>query len=437
MVLRIFSATVSQRNKTLKQFFSIDQPSAIESVLAEKTEKTSAIKTLKVQNHHRRIPGYWIIVEFHRNVRGVNLFHHVTHLIPQHRIGENVFYPESEMKSRELEEGWNEKYRFAENHQDETCRLFYQEIRSHLKEGRSGNAFIGVMLLLRVNPFFLRKYRRHYILEDLAYHYDQAGNLGKAVRCFKLQAKIRPDSAEPSLNISSFYIMNSMEEKAVQLLKREIKKYPSNQYLMSNLVIAMCNLGFYDAAILLLKKTLQKDPQNGFYWKLLGDVFYEVEENNDAIRSYKKAIKGSFKSKSEDLKADLHSGIAACYYEEGNFKKALEHYQQVLAIYPEDHYTLISLAQLYFYKLKKSGEALKYTRKILEAMPENGYAHYHIGLIYLDLELMEKARWHLYKARRMMPFYNPVHEAIHLLKLNGRNQTGKRLKTSTIMDKRG
>jgi tetratricopeptide (TPR) repeat protein len=431
MVLHIFSASLTERNRVLKQIFNIDQSSDIKNnrFLAEKSGKPGAIKSLKLQNHHNRMPGYWITVDFQKNLRGAHLLHHINGLLPQYRFGENVFYPDTEMSSKELEKGWIEKYRFEEGALEETSRLFFQEIRTQLKEGRAGNAFTGVLLLLRLNPFFLRKYRRHYIFEDLAYHFEHAGNLGKAIRCFKLQAKIKPDSAEPALNISSFYIMNGMEEKAMQLLKKAIKKHPSNQYLMSNLIIAMCNLDLYDAAIQHLKKTLEKDLQNGFYWKLLGDIFYEVEENSAAIRCYKKAIKGKFKVKSEELKADLHSGIAACYYEEGSFKKALEHYHLVLGIYPDDHYTLISLAQLYFYKLKKSSEALKYTRKILDAMPENGYAHYHIGLIYMDLEMVEKARWHLYKARRMMPYYNPVHEAIHLLKSNSHSQSIKRVKT--------
>ncbi|SMP39647.1 tetratricopeptide repeat protein [Anoxynatronum buryatiense] len=431
MILYIFSATKKERMRLLRQYFYKEL--AVESELRSDgmpTSKVRGVKSITTPKHHRRIPGYWIAVEFCKNHQGAALLQRVRDQLPAHHLDGQVFFPKNELSGKELEKGWLQKYPFDGDRLEEVSRLFFQEIRSHLKEGRPGNALHGVLLILRMNPFFMRKYRRYYLLEDLAYAFDHAGNLGKVIRCFQLQAKIRPESPEPYLNISSFYIVNGMEDKAVQLLKKAVREYPDNPFLMSNLIIAMCNLGLYDAAVMILKKTLEKELKNGFYWKLLGDVFYEMEDNEAAIRCYKKAVREMDDEKSEELTADIHSGIAACYYEEEHYKKALEHYQKVLAIYPEDHYTLISLAQLYFYKMQNSKEALKYTKRILEVLPENGYAHYHIGLIYMDLNLIDKARWHLYKARRMMPYYNPVHEAIQMLKKNIDFTTGRRLNSS-------
>lgn len=420
MVLHIFSATKKERSMLLKQCFHKEQIGTDNQILTSKTSGfwEEGIKQMKTQKHVRRVPGYWLMVEFQATREGRKLYHHIKNQIPAHRLDDQVFYPAAEMSGKELEMKWLEKYRFEKEMLEETSRLFLQEIRGQMKEGRPGNAYHGILLLLRLNPFFMKKYRRYYLLEDLAYMYESMGNLGKAVKCFQLQLRIRPDSPEPYLNISSFYIVNGLEEKAVQLLKKAIKKHPSNQFLMSNLIIAMCNLGHFDAAIMMLKKELEKGLLNGFYWKMLGDVYYEVEDNETAIRCFKKAIRSLDNEKSKDLAADLHSGIAACYYETGRYKKALDHYLKVLEIQPDDHYTLISLSQLFFYKLQNSRESLKYTKKILDTLPENGYAHYHIGLIYLDLELIEKARWHLYKARRLMPYYNPIHEAIQMLKKN-------------------
>ncbi|MDW7671291.1 MAG: tetratricopeptide repeat protein [Bacillota bacterium] len=418
MVLHIFSATKKERVMLLKQYIHTDHLPGmdIKSDTSLIQSGKRGIKSVKTQKHYQRVPGYWLMVEFQKSRQGIQLYHQLKKQLPAHRLNEEVFYPQTELPGPQLEEKWLEKYHFNNETLEETSRLFLQEIRGHLKERRPGIAYQGILLLLRLNPFFMKKYRRYYFLEDLAYHYESLGNLGKAVKCFQLQQRIRPDSPEPYLNISSFYIVNGLEDKALPVLRKAIRKHPANPYLMSNLIIAMCNLGQFDAAIMILKKALEKDLQNGFYWKMLGDVFYEIEENDAAIRCFKKAIRFTDKEKAKDLSTDLHSGIAACYYEEGQYKKALDHYLKVLQIHPDDHYTLISLAQLHFYKLKNSSEALNYSKKILEIMPENGYAHYHIGLIYMDLEMMEKARWHLYKARRLMPYYNPIHEAIQLLK---------------------
>lgn len=428
VVLHIFSASNKERSALIKHYFQREQceKTTGQSVLDNLQSVTKSVKSIKAQKHFQRIPGYWLIVDFKQDHKGLQLYHRVLNQLAPHRINDQVFYPVTELPGAQLETRWMEKYSFSEENMEEVSRLFLDEIKSHLKEGRAATAYHGILLLLRLNPFFMKKYRRYYILEDLAYHFEGVGNINKAIKCFQLQIRIRPDSPEPYLNISSFYIINGMEEQALPMLKKAVSKHPDNPYLMSNLVIAMCNMGSFDAAITVLKKALEKDIQNGVYWKMLGDVFYEIEENETAIRCFKKGIRLIKEDKHKDLASDLHSGIAACYYEDGLYKKALKHYLKVIELHPEDSYTLISLAQLYFYKLNQSTEALKYTKKILDAMPENGYAHYHIGLIYMDLQLMEKARWHLYKARRLMPYYNPIHEAIQMLKKDGLHRTPHR-----------
>lgn len=424
MVLHIFSASKKERSTVMQQYFLDGQKEEAGMEIDDEHVQplTQGTKSIKAQKRFQHIPGYWLTVHFKRNQQGIKLYHRVMNQLPPHRINDQVFYPVRELTGAELETRWMEKYSFSEENMEEASRVFLDEIKCHLKESRANNSYYGILLLLRINPFFMKKYRRFYILEDLAYHFEGMGNIRKAIKCFKLQIRIRPDSPEPYLNISSFYIINGMEERAIVLLKKAVSKHPSNPFLMSNLVIAMCNIGGFDEAITVLKKALEKDLQNGVYWKMLGDVFYEVEENETAVRCFKKGIRLINEEKYKELAIDLHSGVAACYYEEGLYKKALKHYLKVIELNPEDSYTLISLAQLYFYKLNQSNEALKYTKKILDVMPENGYAHYHIGLIYMDLQSMEKARWHLYKARRLMPYYNPVHEAIQMLKKEGHHQ---------------
>ena len=418
MVLHIFSSTPKERSMVLHQYFYADP-----SLPSDNTQSgnrspltVKGIKHIKLQKHHRKIPGYWLVVEFTNNACGYRLMHDVIRKIPKYRRDGGVFYPDKELNGQELEKGWLEKYRFENGKLEETSRLFFQEIRSHLREGRPNNAYLGVLMLLRLNPFFLKRYRRHYLLEDLAVAFDSLGNFGKVVKCYQLQSRIRPESSDPHLNLSGFYIVSGMEEKAVAVLKKAIRNDPANPFLISNLIVALSNLGHYETAVHTLKRRLEKDIQNGHFWKMLGDVYYEMEENQAAVRSYKKALSVMKTEDTDLLVADLYSGLAACYYEEEKYQKALEYYHKVLKIVPRDTYILINLAQLYFYKQHNSKEALKYAKMILETMPENGYAHYHLGLIYMDLGHIDKARWHLYKARRIMPSYNPVHEAIQLLK---------------------
>src|SRR5690606_38169765 len=90
--------------------------------------------------------------------------------------------------------------------------LFYKELKKHMKYGRIDIVFVGLNLILIYNPFFLKKYNRYYLFEELAYCYEEEGNITKAIKCLRLQSMLKPESVEPYLNMSSFYIINGMEE---------------------------------------------------------------------------------------------------------------------------------------------------------------------------------------------------------------------------------
>lgn len=60
--------------------------------------------------------------------------------------------------------------------------------------------------------------------------------------------------------------------------------------------------------------------------------------------------------------------------------------------------------------------AFKYTKLLVDQTPDSGFGQYQLGLIYFEQENIEKSRWHLYKARRLMPNYTPIHEAIEMLR---------------------
>ena len=419
VILHIFFASKKERVRFMEEKLDLTTD------LGWNPDSQSGIKKVLMKRHYRKIPGFWLVVFFRQGIKGQELFRQIKTSMDEERLGEGVFFPARELTRLELENGWVRKYRFDKENLDESCRIFLQEIRAHILQGHLNNAYRGLLLMLRVNPFFLKKYKRSAVLVDMAFHFEVNGNPGKAIRCLKLQLRIIPDSVEPYLNLSSFYIFNGMEEEAIQLLNKALRIDSTHFLLVSNMVVALCNMEMFESAIKVLKKALEKEPEHGVFWKMLGDVHYEMERNDSAIRYFKKAIKRLDSKDSDAFLADAHYGIAACYYENSDYAKALEHYHKVLRLDPTDTYILISLAQIYFYKMGKPSEAAKYTAKIIERMPENGYAHYHMGLICMDLEKLDRAQWHLYKARKLMPDYGPVREAIQMLKQNESRQNSR------------
>lgn len=414
MHLNIYFITGKERLAFLKANFHIDDKPVERNLLT--FEGIPGLKSAQLSSSHQGIPGKWLTLTFHDDSTGEQLLEEIKGRVDPKQLEEHVFFPRKALSKKVLEQGWIEKYHLEEKVSEEVWKSFFDELKVHIKGKRYDNAFYGLLLILQQNPFFLKRYKRYYQFEELAYHYEEMGNINKAIRCLKAHLMLQPNSVEPYLNMSSFYIMNEMEEEAISLCKEALKKNPDNPFLISNLILALNNLGSYEYAVEYMKSVLKSQPESAYFWKLMGDVLYEVERSSEAIECYHRALESMGDKMDEDFVVDLYNGIAAASYEIEHYREAAEYYQKVLAYCPSDPYVLLSLSQIYFYKLDNVKEALKYSKLLLEKAPENGYGHYQLGLVYIKLEHFEKAKWHLYRAKKIMPYYEPVLEAIHYLK---------------------
>ncbi|WP_192929689.1 tetratricopeptide repeat protein [Alkaliphilus serpentinus] len=412
MKLNLFFTSKANRTNFMIDHFNISKATIEGNKQID--PDVSGVQGLKLKGSYKHMPGYWLEIEFCKSLKGVGLYHSLN---KEGTSDKGIFYPKSFEKAIDLENGWINKYHISSlDEEEDKWRVFYAEVKSHMKEKRYMVAYWGLKVILKYNPFFLKKYKRFYIFEELAYLFEESNNLGKAIKCLKLHIMLQPDSIEPYLNMSSFFIINGMEEEAVKVCQTALKKKPYNKYLISNLIIALNNMGNYEYSIDYLKKVIHIHPNNAFFWKLLGDIYYEQEMNEESLDCYQRALKKMKVKNIDDFTIDLYNGIAAVYYELEDYQEAVKNYKKSLKLSPDDSYTLLSLSQIYLYKLKDNDSALSYTKKLLDLIPENGYPQYQMGIIYFQLENYEKAKWYLYKARRMMPGYEPVHEAINMLK---------------------
>jgi len=423
MTFYVFSSNSNERIGLVQQLLKIEKIEDVKREWADynsnlsKKKSERNIRSIEAKKTHRGVPGYWLKIELDSKNGVRKSASDIYKIVDMERINGKVFYPKKAYSYEELERNWQKKYRFQSEKQDpETYRVFYQEIKRLVKENQLDNAYYGLLLLLQKRPSFLKKYNRFAIFQDLSYQYDQEGRFQRAEKCLRIQKKIMPDLPLPALNMSNLYLLNGMPEKAIEVLKISLKKHPDNQYLMHNYIMALSSAGDYNSAAAVLKKALEKDITNSFYWKLLADLFYETEDIETALQCYRKALYSDSEEFSEDYRADIYFGMAACYFEKNQYKRAKEYYLKVLKTFPEDHYTLMNISQICFYHLYEPEEALKYAKQVAEKGSENGYLHYQIGMIYMELEMEEKARWHLYKARRMIPFFQPVHDELNRLK---------------------
>lgn len=423
MILYLFSSNSSEQKGLVQQLLQIKREEDVTKIWTRynssfgERETVRNIRSIQAKNRHQGIPGYWLKIQMDSKKGVKKSLSDIYEMVGNHRINGNVFYPRKPYSYEVLEKKWQQKYCFQKRKSNkETYGIFFQEIKGLMKENQFDNAYYGLLLLLQHRPSFLKKYHRDSIFEDLSYQYDLAGDFHRAEKCLRIQMRLMPDSPLPALNMSNLYLLNEMMEKAMDILKASLKKHPSNQYLMHNYIMALGNVGDTHLAVDVLKKALEKDMRNSFYWKLLADLLYEMEDVENALQCYRKALRGDSEEFTEEYRADTFFGMAACFFEKKQYKPAKDYYLKVLKTFPEDHYTLMNISQICFYHLKESEEALKYAKQVAEKGSESGYLHYQMGLIYLEMNMSEKARWHLYKARRMIPFYQPVHHELNRLK---------------------
>ena len=168
-------------------------------------------------------------------------------------------------------------------------------------------------------------------------------------------------------------------------------------------------------ALQYLQKLIKKGPDKSTYWKLMGDIFCEMNKFKLALSSYKKALAVDTKELAE-IKLDIYCGLGICYQHLKQYNEAIRNYKKVLKLNEKDQAALLNLSKIYGDCLRKYDKARFYAEQMVELYPQDGYGNHNLGLVYLYTNQLEKAKWYLYKARKLIPDYQPVHEAIYALR---------------------
>ncbi len=383
---------------------------------------SEGIQFIRLKGIWNRIPGFWVEMHVEEDATGTKQLERVIEEIPLYWIDKNVYFPKEILGAKEMESLWRQKYGLdQETTQSEAWKIFFREVKEHFSQERVEIAGIGLMYIYRHNPYFLKKYKRFYLFEDFAYSYEAKGELHKSIKYLRAQASLQPESAEAYLNMSSFLILNGLSHEAIDVCQKGMQINKDDEYLHNNLLIAYLNEGYHEAALEHLNKRIDRDPENSSNWKFVGDVFSEMGKDLEAIKHYQKALQIQ-SADLHDVEQDIYYGLAICNQQLGRFKEAIKYYQKMLRYNSADPKVLLNLSKIYGDDLKKYDKAQFYAEKIVVLFPQNGYGHHNLGLVYLYTGRLDRAKWHLYQARRLIPDYQPVYEAIQELKKIKKNK---------------
>ncbi len=133
-----------------------------------------------------------------------------------------------------------------------------------------------------------------------------------------------------------------------------------------------------------LKELAVKDPQNAFYQKLLGNIYFHMGLLDWAIDYYQKAVKIG------ENYIDAYYDLGVSYYHRGKIKFAITEFERALQLDPEYHAAHYRLGICY----QHVGSIEKATHHFIESTivtPEYVMAHFHLAEIYYEMGELDKA----------------------------------------------
>ena len=179
-----------------------------------------------------------------------------------------------------------------------------------------------------------------------------------------------------------------------------VKKFEmSNNKILKNLNIALelHQAGNFEQAELIYKQILKVDPNNPDALHLLGAIFSNNQDYDNAIRYIKKAL-------SINPSANYFVTLANTYLSQNNSAEAINCYKALLSVYPD----YIEVYSVLGNKLSESGritEAIEYYNKAIEIKPDCVEAYYNLGNVLLDNNKIESAKKYYNQAIEIKPDY--------------------------------
>ena len=190
-------------------------------------------------------------------------------------------------------------------------------------------------------------------------------------------------SANLYYHIAVIYFKKQEMELALQNFQTAIQIDPGHENAL--LMIHRINKKQeFDKVYLDSKKKLENDPLNQNALFKIGNIYYEEDNFQKAYEYYDEIL--TINPYNED--ALLMMGHI--YYNVVNFENAREYYQKILAINPSNQNALLMMGHIHYEK-NEFQNAMEYYQQILAINPSNQNALLMMGHIYYEKDHFQKA----------------------------------------------
>lgn len=203
----------------------------------------------------------------------------------------------------------------------------------------------------------------YHLLADVLLDYARPNDSKRAIEVLQNAARLFPDRLPTLLKLSEFQLIVRQHQDALATIDKVLQRDPQNAegFFMAGRVAL--DMGDTTRAMAALQKSVQFDADNADAWRFLGRIF-ALRNNPQAVQYFDNALRLD----STDLQALEYK--AAFYKVRGEFDKAF-------AIY----------------------------RSIIVHSPDYSNAYFDMGMIYLELDSLQKAYEHFNLAIRTDPLF--------------------------------
>lgn len=167
--------------------------------------------------------------------------------------------------------------------------------------------------------------------------------------------------------LSDAYKEDKQYDKMLQVLQEGIKKYPSNEYLVGNMINYYLENNKEQEAVQYCDAAIQKDPKNAQYYVIKGDLLLKKKQYDDAITNLQQAASLdpnnfnaqyecglAYEKKGEEISdaatkiKDVKKYNAQRSKAIEEFKKSLPYFEKARQINGEDEMNLRFLRSVYY-----------------------------------------------------------------------------------------
>jgi len=228
-------------------------------------------------------------------------------------------------------------------------------------------------------------YNRPDVYAALANAYQITGKPAEALTAAQDGIKVNPDSVNLWLLSAGFSMTMGKTEQAITAYQKVIALDPNviPVYNLLGSIYSMSNR--YEEAAAILKKGVETHPKNTEGFILLSSVYYELDKMDDALLAARRAVE------LDPKKADGLANLGYIYAERNErLKEALDLCTQAAVLAPKNPSILDSLGWVQ-YKNGQLAAAIETLQKAIALDSKEGWAHYHLAVIYLAQNQKQKA----------------------------------------------